>query len=289
MRCITRRLLSSLLLNAPLLRLDQAWPASSNPLNHANAALAAAELEPEQALVVDAWAVIQRAYFDPDFNGVDWRSVRSKYVKRSFRSMNEARAAVREMLSLLGDRYTRYVTPSGYENLLARFEARPGDGGIGVQLGVRAPDGAIELLSVGADSPAEAAGLRVGDVIRGVGGRRLQSGASAEDASALIIGPVAEPVRLELARGPGATEQINVSLTRAPLSIGAVRAQLLPDPSGGTAGVLTVPQFSDGPEWLGSLRRGLLAVSRADMLLIDLRGNPGVRASPPLLSPKSLA
>ena len=36
--------------------------------------------------------------------------------------MDEARAAVSEMLGLVGDRYTRYVPPGEYKALLARYE-----------------------------------------------------------------------------------------------------------------------------------------------------------------------
>lgn len=238
-------------------------------------ALAAVELEPEQQLVVDAWAVVQRAYYDPNFNGVDWKNVRTEYVKRPYKNMKAAREGVAEMLSKLNDRFTRYVTPGGYTSLLARFEARPGDGGIGVALGSRA-DGAIELLSISDGSPAAAAGLRVGDVIRSVDGRKVAKSASAEDVAALIIGPTAEPLRLELARSGGAdSEPLELSLTRAPLSAGAVSARVLDAPGGGTVGVLSIPQFSDGATWMSSLERGLTAVASADSLLVDLRGNPG--------------
>ena len=61
-------------------------------------ALAAAEISDETQLVVDAWAVVQRAFFDPQYNGVDWKAVRADYVKRPYKSMKAART-MRSMVS----------------------------------------------------------------------------------------------------------------------------------------------------------------------------------------------
>ena len=76
---------------------------------------AAAELSEEQQLVVDAWLAVSRGFVDSTYNGLDWKAVRSDYVKRSYKSMNAARDGVRQMLSKLDDRYTRYLTPSAFE------------------------------------------------------------------------------------------------------------------------------------------------------------------------------
>ena len=56
---------------------------------------------------------------DQNFNGKDWKAVKSEYLKRRYKNMNEARDGVNEMLSLLGDRYTRYLTPGVYAGLLS--------------------------------------------------------------------------------------------------------------------------------------------------------------------------
>lgn len=243
-------------------------------------ALGAAELSEEASLVVDAWAVVQRGYVDQDFNGVDWKATRSKYVKRPYKSMAEARAAVAEMLGLLGDRYTRYVTPSGYETLLARFEARSGEGGIGVQLGTPSGGTGVELLSVADGSPAAAAGLRPGAVVLAVDGIPVGT-ASAEEIAARILGPLDEKVRVEVSRGG---ETVAFSLQRRRLDSGEVVARVvaLPGGKGGgeaKVGLLTIREFSDASGGSGgtlaSLRRGLDAVSDTDVTLIDVRGNPG--------------
>ena len=252
-------------------------PALPPPFLLANAAV---ELDPEPQLVVDAWAVVQRAFYDPNYNGVDWKAIRSDYVKRPYKSMKSARSAVSEMLALLGDRYTRYLTPSAYETLLARYENTKGTGGgIGVVLSEKSDASgrsSVVAVSVADGSPAAKAGLRVADSIVGVDGRPLPKGATAEDAAALILGPLDEPLSLTLARGG---EELSINLKRAPLSSGEVSSSLVARSDGsaaGPVGVLTVPQFSDGAAWSSSLTKALESVApKADALLFDLRGNLG--------------
>ena len=237
---------------------------------------AVVELSDEQQLVVDAWAVVQRAYVDPGFNGVDWKAVRTDYVKRPYKGMKAARKGVDEMLALLGDRYTRYVTPAGREALLARFERKDSDGGIGVTLGERratgATDGGVKVLSVSTGSPADKAGMRTGDVVVGVNGRRASS--SAEEVAALILGPIDEPLALDV-RSADSTEPRELALRRAPLESGAVTAKLITRAGASTVGVVSIPLFVDGSAWFDSLVRALDAVSAADVWLLDLRGNIG--------------
>jgi carboxyl-terminal processing protease len=250
-------------------------PALPPPFFLANAAV---ELDPEPQLIVDAWAVVQRAFYDPNYNGVDWKAIRSDYVKRKYNSMKAARSAVSEMLALLGDRYTRYLTPSAYETLLARYENTKGTGGgIGVVLSEKSSASGLStvmVVSVADGSPAAKAGLHVGDSIIGVDGRSLPKMATAEDAAALILGPLDEPLSLAFSRGG---EELSVNLKRAPLSSGEVSSSLVLRSDGaGPVGVLTIPQFSDGASWSSSLNKALEAVApKANTLLFDLRGNLG--------------
>jgi carboxyl-terminal processing protease len=243
----------------------------------------AIELSDEQQLLVDAWAVVQRAFYDPArLDAVDWKGARGEYVRRPYKSMGAARAATAEMLGRLGDRYTRYVTPAGYAALLARYERRGDEGGIGVELATAAGSGRVEVVSVAPGSPAARAGIQPGDAVVVAGGAPIRAGASAEEVAARILGPLGETLRLELRRGGGAdaggaSPALALELRRAPLDSGEVRArtQPWPAPGRGAIGVVTVPLFVDGDAWFESLRRGLRAVEGADALAIDLRANPG--------------
>eukprot|EP00639_Heterosigma_akashiwo_P035557 CAMPEP_0194725676 /NCGR_PEP_ID=MMETSP0296-20130528/28337_1 /TAXON_ID=39354 /ORGANISM="Heterosigma akashiwo, Strain CCMP2393" /LENGTH=197 /DNA_ID=CAMNT_0039630287 /DNA_START=29 /DNA_END=618 /DNA_ORIENTATION=- len=93
----------------------------------------AAALTEEQRLVADAWRTVNRAYVDPTFNGNDWQAVRLSTLKQGpWKSKGAAYDSVRGMLALLGDPYTRFLTPSEFESLYS--SARGGVAGIGVEL-----------------------------------------------------------------------------------------------------------------------------------------------------------
>lgn len=245
-------------------------------------------------MIVEAWATVQRGYVDQQFGGKDWKAVKSDYLKRPYKNMGEARTAVGDMLKQLGDRYTRYLTPGAYETLLSKYERPADNGGIGVTLrNVAAKDkqlGPVEIVSLAQGAPAEAAGLRVGDVFEAIDGRPLAAGATADDAAGLILGPLAEPVRVGVRHADGSTA--SVELQRAVLKAGEAEARSAPDAQGRRVGVLTLRTFSapaggggaagggsgdGGGGTLESMRRALAepSLASADVLLIDLRGNLG--------------
>ena len=251
-----------------------------------SAAHAAAELTDEQSLIVEAWAVVQRGYVDPQFGGNDWKATKSEYLKRKYKSMGAAREAIGEMLSALGDRYTRYLSPGAYSALLAKYERPADNGGIGVTLRSASVPAAklsqIEIVSIVPGGPAAAAGLQVGDLFETVDGRALPTYATADDVAGLLLGRLEEPVSVSVRRADGSTASFN--LRRAVLKQGEVEAREAERPSSGKRiGVLTVPLFSapianggDGGT-LASLQAALSSepLVSCQELLIDLRGNPG--------------
>ncbi|KOO27380.1 c-terminal processing peptidase-2 [Chrysochromulina tobinii] len=251
-----------------------------------SAAHAAAELTDEQSLIVEAWAVVQRGYVDQQFGGNDWKAIKSEYLKRKYKSMGAAREAIGEMLSVLGDRYTRYLSPGAYSALLAKYERPADNGGIGVTLRSASVPAAklsqIEIVSIVPGGPAAAAGLQVGDLFETVDGRTLPTYATADDVAGLLLGRLEEPVSVSVRRADGSSASFN--LRRAVLKQGEVEAREVVRPSSGKRiGVLTVPLFSapianggDGGT-LASLQAALSSepLVSCQELLIDLRGNPG--------------
>ncbi len=227
------------------------------------------ELPDENALLADAHAAVARAYVDPAYGGVDWAAARATYVKRRYKNMAEARAATAEMLALLDDRYTRYVSPAQLEALTARFKSTKDVGGVGVTL-TEGVAGGVELAAVQESRPASLAGLRAGDELLEVDGVRMAGAGrpSLDEVAALLLGPLDVPVALVYRRGAAAAPA-TMSLRRAPLGSGEVRASSL-----GSTALITISTFS-ADVTAPSLARALAEVSRATSLVIDLRGNPG--------------
>ncbi|KAL1507602.1 hypothetical protein AB1Y20_007221 [Prymnesium parvum] len=249
-------------------------------LHVGTAPAAAASLTDEQALLVEAWAVVQRGYVDPQFGGLDWKGVKAEFLKRKYKDMREARAAASEMISLLGDRYTRYLTPGAYESLLSKYEQPADTGGIGVT--VRSlPQGAVEIVSVAKDGAAAAAGLRVGDVFESIDQTADLSSASADEVAGMLLGSLREPVRVGVRRADGS--RASFSLTRRVMKQGEVETRLVEAADGRRVGVLRVPVFSapvgggGGGGTLDSIISALGSerLKSAQELIIDLRGNVG--------------
>ena len=264
-------------------------PAAPPVLGGAWPALAAAELTDEQSLIVEAWAVVQRGYVDQQFGGRDWKATKSEYLKRKYRNAGEAREAVSEMVALLGDRYTRYLSPGAYAALLAKYERPADNGGIGVtvrnvpmSLSTPTPGagrGPVEIVSVVDGGPADIAGLRVGDVFEIIDNRPLPAYATADDAAGLLLGRLDEPLSVGVRRADGSSASFTTK--RAVLKQGEVEASVAERSAGKRIGVLKVPLFSapvasgGGGGTLASMQAALAAepLASAPELLIDLRGN----------------
>jgi len=88
--------------------------------------------ESPKELVDEVWQIIDRQYVDGTFNQVDWKSVRSEYLKRSYAKQEDAYKAIREMLKKLGDPYTRFMDPEEFKNM--QVETSGELTGVGIQL-----------------------------------------------------------------------------------------------------------------------------------------------------------
>jgi hypothetical protein len=75
-------------------------------------------LSDEQKLVAEAWRLVDNSFLDRTFNGQDWFGLRQRYVKQRYKTTEEAQSAIEQMLSLLGDKYTRYLSPAKYNSLV---------------------------------------------------------------------------------------------------------------------------------------------------------------------------
>jgi carboxyl-terminal processing protease len=173
-------------------------------------------------------------------------------------------AAIRGMLSALGDRYAAYYDTTDYAQFQRLLDGRYS--GVGLWLG-RRPDGAVEVTSVLPDSPAEGAGLHVGDALVDVAGQPVDGV------------PVAEIVR-RMQGDAGTAVAVTVRRAGAIRTLHLRRADLVSkdvagDIVSGSVGRIRVAAFTRGA---GREVRAELARLRsrgATGLVLDLRGNPG--------------
>ncbi len=174
--------------------------------------------------------------------------------------------AIRGMLSTLGDPYTAFVEPNIAkilnEDTSGQFE------GIGATVRMR-EDGYLEIVRPLPGQPAEAAGLKAGDLVLSVDGQSIV-GKSLFEAISLIRGPAGTDVTLEIAR-PGEEETFEVTITRARIEIPVVEYQMLD----GDIAYIHLTEFDANAA--GRVHDALkeLLPQHPRGLIFDLRDNPG--------------
>lgn len=175
--------------------------------------------------------------------------------------------AIRGMTSSVRDPYTYYLTT---EEMARENENNAGAyRGIGVLL-QRTSDGAIQILRVYPGSPAEAAGLRVGDRIVAVDGTAISGadGRAYNAAVTMIRGEEGTQVVLTLVRDG---RQLDVTVDRGDVSISYASYQLL----AGDIGYISIAQFSGNAADVFHEAVGYFREKNAKGLVIDVRNNPG--------------
>lgn len=176
-----------------------------------------------------------------------------------------ASSSIAGMISSLHDPYSTYLSPKEFKG----FDHPASFAGIGVSVDPK-PTG-LEVVRVFDATPAQRAGLKVGDVIVAVNGRSLHKLPS-NTAVALIKGPPGTDVRLTVkARN---TPSRTVTVTRATISEPVV-ASAIRTVHGVKLGWVYLATFSEGSHGeLYDAVQGLLKQG-ARGLVFDLRANGG--------------
>jgi carboxyl-terminal processing protease len=173
-------------------------------------------------------------------------------------------AAIRGMLAALGDRYAAYYDTTDFAQFQRLLDGRYS--GVGLWLG-RAPGGSVEVTSVLPDSPAAAAGLKVGDALLDVAGDPVD-GLPVADIVRRMHGEPGTTVAISVRRA-GAVETLH--LTRADL----VSSDVSSDVPASGVGRIRVAAFTRGSG--RDVRKALTALRAKQVtgIVLDLRGNPG--------------
>jgi carboxyl-terminal processing protease len=183
-------------------------------------------------------------------------------------------SSIAGLVESLDDRFSHYLSPSEFRE----FTAPPHFTGIGVAVATQlSADHGLLIERVFNSSPAARAGLKAGDLIVAVNGRKLER-LSAETATALIRGLPGTDVQLGI-QDPGGGPSVggsqrSVKLTRAVVSEPVVES-VTKTVHGVKLGVVALASFSPGShvEVREAVEHELHAGARG--LVFDLRGNGG--------------
>jgi len=221
-------------------------------------ATSAAEGAPDFDALYEIYGLLQRDYIDPSL--IDGKTL--------------SQAAIGGMVKSLADTGTYYVDPETYS-----VSIMPSGTFEGIGANVTQQDGKIVILSPIKDSPAEAAGIRAGDVILEVNGESTEDW-NIEQAVSKIRGPKGTDVQLKVQHSDGQTEDLTV--TRDEIKVESVSRQppggALEDSNGNAVKDLAYIQIREFSSLTASqLKPELEEVANGDYkgLILDLRDNPG--------------
>lgn len=169
------------------------------------------------------------------------------------------------LMDSLGDPYTVYYTPEEYMSMTE--ETSGIYKGIGAYIGLDSATGAPVFTGIMPGTPAEAAGLKVGDIICEVDGVDTLSMDTSEVAN-LVKGEEGTSVTIKVSRNG---EYVTVTATRATINVPTVTSEMLDN----NIGYLKISQFDDVTP--GQFDENLAELKKAGMkyMILDLRDNPG--------------
>ena len=177
-----------------------------------------------------------------------------------------AYGAIQGMLNTLDDPYTSFMDPNVArvvnEDATGQFE------GIGAYVRMR-EDGYLEVASPMPGQPAEAAGVRAGDLILTVDDVNIV-GMGLYEAINLIRGPAGSEVTLEIAR-EGEPELLYFTIVRARVEIPVVEYEMLED----NVAYIHLLDFDATAMTLVQEALQELLAENPRALIFDLRSNPG--------------
>ena len=197
-----------------------------------------------------------------------WSMLAAEHVDRAtFDPEIFTEASIRGMLVALNDPHTNYVSPDVFrienQDIRGRFE------GIGAHVSMNA-DGRLVVVAPIADSPAERAGIRPGDIILEVDGENIQ-GISIIEAVSKIRGPRGSVVRL-LVQHVGRPEKVVIEVERGVIPLQSV--VLRSEPGNKVAHIRLTNFYEDTADELAETIRETMEAG-SEGIVLDVRDNPG--------------
>jgi carboxyl-terminal processing protease len=199
-------------------------------------------------IVEQAWEIILRDYVEND--QIDTEAL--------------AQGAVRGMVEALGDPYTSYLDAEDYQLSLKSLEGS--FEGVGAYVTIK--DEQLMIIAPIADSPADKAGIRAGDIVLEIDGQST-TGMSLVEAVLLVQGPEGTQVDL-LVLHEGEPEPELISIIRAVIEVPSVEFEMREE-----FAYIVITNFSErtAEELLTVIET--INQQGAEGIILDLRGNPG--------------
>jgi carboxyl-terminal processing protease len=149
-----------------------------------------------------------------------WELVHQQYVDQPVNDTTLMQGAIKGMLDSLGDAHTTYMSPEESQQASADLS---GYDGIGAYVDTTTKN--LTIVSPIPGSPAEAAGLKPGDVIIAVDKKDVTSDTPTAVLQ-MVLGKAGTPVTLTIQR-PNVDKPFDVTITRAHIVIPTIQGKML--------------------------------------------------------------
>jgi len=205
--------------------------------------------------------------FDSDFDIIEqaWEIILRDYVENDQLDTEAlAQGAVRGMMEALGDPYTSFLDAEAYQLSLRSLEGS--FEGIGAYVTIK--DEQLMIISPIADSPADKAGIRAGDIVLEIDGQST-TGMSLVEAVLLVQGPEGTRVDLLVLHEDEAEPEL-ISIIRAVIEVSSVEFEMREE-----IAYIIISHFSERTAEELSLVMEAVNQQGAEGIILDLRGNPG--------------
>ena len=253
-------LITLVIVCAGIYGLRQIYVENSNPVFNDNAQTVNTHNVSPQKLFDKNWHVIRNEYYDSSFNDQHWNRWKEHYQNK-IKTADDAKVATDTMLASLNDPYSRFMSKEEFAKQNNSISSKIS--GIGVS--IINDSGKIRIINVIDQAPAQFAGLKSGDIITAVDGKKV-SGLSLAEVSNLVKGLPNTIVTIEIQRR---TEKIEKKIIRKEITIKTVKSTNYKD-----IGYIQISSFissSTPNEFLEALENTI----NTKGLIIDLRGNSG--------------
>lgn len=175
-------------------------------------------------------------------------------------------AAAAAMITALGDKWSYYMTPEEYQSY--QMYSANEYAGIGVTIQLDEKARGFQITSITAQSPAERAGLAIGDIITAVDGESV-SGKTLSEMQNLIRDKLNETLKFTVQNAEGDSRTVNVDCTT--IYTDPVSSKMLEN----NVGYVKINNFETGAGTSAVQAVDRLLADGAKSIVFDVRGNPG--------------
>ena len=222
-------------------------------------------------IIDHVWQTIYRDFLD--YSGkydVDkWIKLRKELLTTQYINNEAAYDAIKEMLMVLNDPYTRFLDPKEFNEM--RIDTTGELMGVGIQISLDEDTNQIVVVSPIEGTPAFLAGVKPQDIIISIDGNNIE-GLSIDSTVKLIRGKKGTKVELGMLRDD---KFLKFSLIRDRIEINVVDSRINNTVSGAKIAYLRLSQFNAKSPKEMSLSIKKLEKQKPFGYVLDLRSNPG--------------